>query len=183
VTSLERLSSILPAEAPPAPLRGRRYNEDRLHLLVRDPRRVFAIWEISSNLSRVVEERARVANAPVRYRIWIERITRQGDQPRTVAAADLPDALGGEGWYLDLPASGGLARAVLGIDLPQSQHALLVSRWVPVPPDHVCAEEGTWEIGAVGAAWLERQAAGGHRNVPDSAPSSASRYLDPPRPS
>ena len=100
-----------------------------------------------------------------------------------MAAVDLPDAIGGERWYFDLPESGGLVRALLGLDLPGGPLALLVSRWAAVPPDHVCAEQGAWDIDATQAAWLERQATMGRGHAPGLWPSSASRYLDPPRPS
>src|SRR5262249_40857129 len=154
MSSLDRLQPAATAEGPPAPLRGRRYDESRLHLLVRDPRRVFATWEISASFARSAAARAGAMHASVRYRLWIDRVAREGDPPRVVVSADIPDALGGEGWYLDLPESGGFARARIGLDLPGDSVTLLESRWMPVPPDGPCAEAGSWDIDPTAAEWL-----------------------------
>src|SRR5215831_4545526 len=131
MSSLDRLQQAATAEGPPAPLRVRRYGEDRLHLLVRDPKRVFATWQISASLARTAARRAESMRAPVRYRLWIDRVARVGDPPRTVSWADLPDAVGGDGWYLDLPESGGFARARIGLELPDGPTTLLESGWMP----------------------------------------------------
>jgi len=180
MSSLDRLQPAATAEGPPVPLRGRRHGEDRLHLLVRDPKRVFATWEISASLARKAVARAESVRAPVRYRLWIDRVAREGDAPRVVSWADLHDALGGEGWYLDLPQSGGLARARIGLDLPDGPMTLLESRWMPVPPDGPCAEVGDWDIDAASAEWLARQERLARIHRPGASPSSASRFLDVP---
>jgi len=180
MSSLDRLEPAATAEGPPAPLRGRRHGEDRLHLLVRDPRRVFATWEISEALARTAMKCAESARAPVRYRLWIDRVAREGDSPRTVSWADLPDAVRGEGWYLDLPQSGGFARARIGLDLPGGPVTLLESRWMPVPPDGPCADVGDWDIDAASAEWLARQERIARIHRPGASPSSVSRFLDVP---
>jgi len=148
MNSLERLAPALPAVVQPSPssLRGRRYGEDRLYLLVRDPRCVLAVWEVTPGLHTRAQARARERGHPLQYRIVIER-RQNADQAAGVAcaAADLPDALGGERWYVRLPHGGGECRALLGISLAQDFEPWLHSSWVPVPPDGPCAEEGAWE--------------------------------------
>ncbi len=187
MSSLERLAvapGIAPSLAAPAiPLRSRRYGEDRLHLLVRDPHRVLAVWEISPALAARATARASEAGAPLRYRIEIERRAFEGADPSVAASADLPDAIGGESWYLDLPEAGGEARAVLGLDLRGTFERLLSSRWTPVPPDRPCADVGAWDLAPEGAAWLARQGESSRALADAPAPSSVSRYLvSPARP-
>jgi hypothetical protein len=175
MNSLERLAPALPAvvDPPPSSLRGRRYGEDRLYLLVRDPRSVLAVWELTPALHARAQARARERGHLLRYRIVIER------RPVAVsgaacAAVDLPDALGGERWYVRLPQSGGECRALLGISLGQDFEPLLHSSWVSVPPDGPCAEEGAWNLTPEARAWLiEAWRAG---RAPAAGMSSAARY-------
>ena len=187
MSSTERLAPLGPegaagAWAPPS-LRGRRYGEDRLHLLVRDPRRVLAIWEVSPATASSAVARAAAASLPVRYQLRIERERDGGLAPETIAGADLPDAIGGEGWYLAIPPRAARCRALLGLDLGGRFETLLVSRWVSTPPDGPCDAVATWPLAPGGEAWVEREwrdAAGG---VPTTAaPSSSARYLPPPAP-
>lgn len=180
MSSLDRLGPATSTEGPPAPLRGRRHGDDRLHLLVRDPRRVFATWEISASLARSAVSRAESARAPIRYRLWIDRVVRLGDPVRVSSTVDLPDALGGEGWYVDLKESGGFARARMGLELPDGPLILLESRWMPVPPEGPCAETGDWTIDPAGAEWLASQERLARLHRPGASPSSISRYLGPP---
>jgi hypothetical protein len=146
MSSLERLAAAAPAAAPPASAwKGRRHAEDRLYLMARDPHSAFAAWEITPGLHRRAEAVARAADAAIAYQLRVER-RRDGGAPAPIAAvADLPDAVGGEGWYFDLPQSGGECRAVLGVVLPGGFEPLLHSRWIPVPPDGPCAETGEWD--------------------------------------
>lgn len=182
MSSLERLATGLePAEAPPAAWRGRRHGEDHLHLLVRDPRRVFAAWELSEPLARRASAIAASRGAPVRYALVVERAGRGGEEPREAARAALPDALGGEGWYLDLTRGGGDCRAVIGLDLPGGFEPLLASRWMPVPPEGPCRETGEWPVDDVRRAWLERESERLRGRVVTPLPSSASRYLASPQ--
>lgn len=190
MSSAERLA---PLPSPPAPgatgpvgeaasLPGRRYGEDRLHLLVRDPRRVLAIWELSPGTASAVAARAGSLGAPVRYRVRVEREREPGEglAPEIVAEADLPDALGGEGWYLAIPPRAGRCRAVLGLDWPGGFEALLTSRWVATPPEGPCDELGAWPLAEGGDAWVAREWR--HARSPLAhglAPSSAARYLPP----
>ena len=178
MNSLERLAPALPAvvEPPPSSLRGRRYGEDRLYLLVRDPRSVLAVWELTPELHARAQERARERGHAPRYRIVIERRPDANAVAGAVAfaAVDLPDALGGERWYVRLPEAGGECRALLGISLGQDFEPLLHSSWVPVPPDGPCAEEGAWDLTTEARAWLlERSRAG---RAPAAGMSSAARY-------
>ena len=187
MSSFERLGPPGPvgaaaAWAPPS-LQGRRYGEDRLHLLVRDPRRVLAIWEVSPATASSAAARASAAGAPVRYQVRIERERDGGLAPETIAGADLPDALGGEGWYLAIPPRAGRCRALLGLDLGGRFESLLVSRWVATPPDGPCDAVAPWPLAPGGEAWVEREwrdAAAGARSA--IAPSSSARYLPPPAP-
>ncbi len=169
---------ILPA--PPAALRGVRYGEDRLHLLVRDPRRVFALWEISEPLARRAAGIASAAKAPLRYALAVECADRPGGVLRDTIRVALPDALGVEGWYVDLPRGGGSCRAVLGLELPHGFEPLLSSRWSPVPPEGPCREVGDWPVDDVRRAWLEREAARLRGRAVAPLPSSAARYLASP---
>ncbi|HEU4724349.1 MAG TPA: DUF4912 domain-containing protein [Candidatus Eisenbacteria bacterium] len=166
------------AWAPPS-LRGRRYGEDRLHLLVRDPRRVLAIWELSQATASAASGRARAADAPIRYALRIERAREADLPPETIASADLPDALGGEGWYVAIPPKAGRCRAVIGLSLPSGFEPLLTSRWAATPPDGPCEQTAPWPLDASGEAWAARQWA---RALAERAPapSSAARYLPPP---
>jgi hypothetical protein len=177
MTSLERLATQTPVEAPAAPLRGRRYDEDRLHLLIRDPHRAAAIWEISSKLQARAESMAKAARAPVRYRIVVHQAAGPDGAPLATIAIDLPDALRDETWFFDLQVSGGVARAELGLDLPSGLAVLLTSRWMPVPPDGPCAETGDWSIDPASAAWLDAEAARARSGSPRTSPSSVARYL------
>lgn len=184
MSSLERLApreSEAPVEAPPAAWRGRRHGEDRLHLLVRDPHRAFATWEVSEALARRAAALASSRGAAVRYALTVERA---GDTEGSLESwrVPLPDALGGEGWYVDLPHAGGSCRAVLGLDLPGGAfEPLLSSRWMPVPPDGPCRETGDWPADEVRRAWLERDAERQRGRVVTPLPSSASRYLASPQ--
>src|SRR5262245_51124383 len=177
MTSLERLATQTPTEAAAAPFRGRRYNEDRLHLLIRDPHRAAAIWEISLELHARAESMAKAARAPLRYRILVHQAPSSDRTPSTTIAIDLPDALRDETWFLDLRVSGGVARAELGLDLPSGFTGLLASRWMPVPPDGPCAETGDWSIDPAMAAWLDAEAARARSGSPRTSPSSVARYL------
>lgn len=179
MTSLERLAARTPVEAPAAPFRGRRYDEDRLHLLVRDPHHAAAIWEISRELHARAESMARAARATLRYRLLVHQAPSADRAPSATFAIDLPDALRDESWFFDLPASGGVARAELGLDLPSGFVALLTSRWMPVPPDGPCAETGDWSIDPASAAWLDAEAARARSGSPRTSPSSVARYLAP----
>jgi hypothetical protein len=179
MSSTERLAAQAPAEAPPAPLRGRRYAEDRLHLLVRDPHRALVIWEMSPDLHARAMSLASAAHVPLRYRVLVHQAPRPDDVPSATIAIDLPDALRDESWYLDLETSGGVARAELGLDLPSGFAPLLRSRWMPVPPEGPCAETGAWPIDPESAAWLDLEAARARSGSPRNLPSSVARYLAP----
>ncbi|HYR52590.1 MAG TPA: DUF4912 domain-containing protein [Candidatus Dormibacteraeota bacterium] len=178
MSSLERLAPAQPAlEPPPSSLRGKRYGEDRLYLLVRDPRTVLAVWEVTPALHARAQALARDRGAPLRYRIVIER-RKEEDGPSAVAATvDLPDALQGDRWYVKLPQSGGECRAVLGIWIAGALEPLLTSSWVPVPPDGPCAEDGAWELTEEAKSWLLERARAARAAA--GAASSANRYLDP----
>ena len=159
MSSLERLAPSLPTLAPPpSSLRGKRYGEDRLYLLVRDPRTVLALWELTPALHARAEAAARDRGAPLRYRIVIERRQDERQPVEVQATVDLPDALQGERWYVTLPRSGGECRAVLGISIAGAYEPLLSSSWVPIPPEGPCAEEGAWELTAEAKAWLLERA-------------------------
>jgi len=185
VSSLERLApreSAVSTEAPAAAWRGRRHGEDRLHLLVRDPHRVFAAWEMSEALARRASALAASKGSPARYALLIERRGEAEGAPRVASRAPLPDALGGEGWYVELARGGGSCRAVLGLDLPGGDfEPLLASRWMPVPPDGPCRETGDWPVDDVRRAWLEREAERQRGRALTPLPSSASRYLASPQ--
>jgi len=108
VSSLERLAPAHPVpEPPPSSLRGRRYGEDRLYLLVRDPRTVLALWELTPALHARAQGSARESGSPLRYRIAIERRKEERSPASQAIAVDLPDALQGDRWYVTLPQSGG----------------------------------------------------------------------------
>ena len=177
MTSLERLATQAPVEAPAAPLRGRRHGEDRLHLLVRDPHRAAAIWEISPALHARAESMARAARVTLRYRLLVHQAPGPDRAPSATIAIDLPDALQDESWFFDLSTSGGVARAELGLDLPSGFARLLASRWMPVPPDGPCAETGAWSVDPASAAWLDAEAARSRSGSPHTSPSSVARYL------
>src|SRR3989442_13964449 len=132
VNSLERLAPALPAavEPPFSSLRGRRYGEDRLYLLVRDPRSALAVWELTPALHARAQALARESGGPLRYQILIERRADGRATPAVSATVDLPDALGGERWYVKLPRAGGECRGLLGIALPRGFEPLLRSSWV-----------------------------------------------------
>jgi hypothetical protein len=183
MSSLERLAGAgpAPAETPTAGLRGRRHGEDRLHLLMRDPRRVFATWEVSPALAARAAARAVEAGAPLRYQLRIERAAAAEGPPSDSLTQDLADALGGESWYVDLPRGGGYARALLGLDLRGAFEPLLASRWIAIPPEGPCREEGSWPLDADATAWLTREAERLRSRVGARIPSSASRYLASPQ--
>ena len=186
MSSFERLAgtTVPVSTAPPAAsLRGRRYGEDRLHLLVRDPRRVFATWEISAPLAARAAAIAAAAGIATRYQLRVERAGNPDGPVRETLTRDLPDALNGDAWYVDLPSSGGVARALIGIELPGRFETLLFSRWTAVPPDGPCAETGPWPLDATASAWLEREAARQRAASGAPMPSSATRYLAAPPPS
>jgi hypothetical protein len=168
-----------PLPAHPAAFRGLRYGEDRLHLLVRDPRRVFALWEVSEPLARRAAAIASERGAALRLSLAIECADRPGSDPETIRVP-LPDALAGEGWYVDLPRGGGHCRAHLGLELPEGFEPLLTSRWMPVPPEGPCRETGTWPVDEVRRAWLDRETERLRGRVVAPLPSSASRYLASP---
>lgn len=184
MSSLERLAppeSAAPSEAPHAAWRGRRHGEDQLHLLVRDPHRVFATWEVSEALGRRAAALAASKGAPVRFALALERVHDRAE-PREATRVALPDALGGEGWYLDLPRGGGSCRALLGLELPEGEFVtLLASRWMAVPPDGPCLENGEWPVDDVRRAWLERESERLRGRAVSPLPSSASRYLASPQ--
>jgi len=178
VSSLERLAPAHPVpEPPPSSLRGRRYWEDRLYLLVRDPRTVLALWELTPALHARAQGSARESGSPLRYRIAVERRKEERSPASQAIAVDLPDALQGDRWYVKLPQSGGECRAVLGILISGNLQPLLHSSWVPVPPDHPCAEEGAWDLSEEAKAWLLERARSARAAA--GAMGSAARYLDP----
>lgn len=185
MSSLERLAppaTSVPVEAPPAAWRGRRHGEDRLHLLVRDPHRVFATWELSEPLARRAAALAASKGSPVRYALQLERAGGAGEEPRESTRVALADALGGESWYFDLARGGGSCRALLGLELTGGGfEPLLASRWMPVPPDGPCRETGEWPVDDVRRAWLERESERLRGRAVTPLPSSASRYLASPQ--
>jgi hypothetical protein len=160
VNSLERFAPTLPAAADPPRsfLRGRRYGEDRLYLLVRDPKTVLLVWEVTPALHARAQGMAREQGVALRYQIAIERRQDERAPAARSTTVDLPDALGGDRWYAKLPESGGECRALLGILLPGGFSELLASSWVPVPPDGPCAEEGAWNLTPEAKAWLLERA-------------------------
>ncbi len=186
MSSLERLASTpAPARAvmpSPSSLRGHPYGEDRLYLLARDPRSVFVAWEATPGLHALAEKSAHARSAAVRYGLRIERREREGSAVSAIATVDIPDALGGEGWYLSLPRAGGECRAVLGLRFGEAFEPLLHSRWVPIPPDAPCADVAPWEVSTDARAWLLGHFAGPRRSPEGGAPSSAARYLAPEDP-
>ena len=168
--------------APPS-LRGRRYAEDRLHLLIREPRRVLVIWEISPATAATAAARASAASVALRYPVRIERERDGGLAPDTIAGTDLPDALGGEGWYLAIPPRAGRCRALLGLDIGGRFESILVSRWIATPPEGACDSVAPWPLAPGGEAWVEREwraAAAVTRST--TVPSSSARYQPPPAP-
>jgi len=138
---------------------------------------VLAVWELTPALHARAQASARDRGSPLRYGIQIER--RQDARSPLAAAAtvDLHDALQGDRWYVKLPQSGGECRAVLGIWIAGTLWPLLSSSWVPVPPDHPCAEEGAWELTEEAKSWLLERALAAR--VAAGATSSAARYMDP----
>ena len=165
---------------PPAALRGFRYGEDRLHWLVRDPRRGFALWEVSEDLARRAAAIASARKAPLRYALTIECADRPDGTLRDQVRAPLPDVMGGEGWHVDLPRGGGICRAVLGLEFPDGFEPLLFSKWKPVPPEGPCKEIGEWPVDDVRRAWLEGETTRLRSRTVAPLPSSASRYLASP---
>jgi hypothetical protein len=131
--------------APPTSLRGRRYGEDRLYLLVRDPRCVLAVWELTPATHARAQARAGERREPLRYEIRVDRRAHDRDAAELLVRVDLPDALRGDHAYVTLPRAGGWCRAELGFRVGEAFEPLLASSWVPVPPDGPCAEEGDWD--------------------------------------
>ncbi len=142
MSSLERLATKSARGTIQTPLENRRYGEDRLHLLVHDPRRLFVAWEISPALAAAASDTAAAAGAPLRYQVRIVGEERDGAAAPILATVDLPDALGEEGYYISVPATGVPVRALLGLDLPRGFAPLLASRWAPLPPEGPSAETG-----------------------------------------
>jgi len=179
MNSIGRLAPALPIEEPsPSVLRGRRYGEDRIYLLVRDPRCVLVAWELTPATHARAVSAARARGSAPRYQIRIERRADPRADPQgaieTAASVDVPDALGGERWYVSLPRSGGECRALLGFVVEGAFSPLLESAWVPVPPDGPCAEEGAWDLTAEARSWLLERARAGRD--PEHARGSAPRY-------
>jgi len=184
MSSFDRLAPAdvaVAVDAPPASWRGRRHGEDRLHFLVRDPHKAFVTWEVSESLARRAAALAASKGAATRYAIALERRHSRDGAVHEFARVPLPDALGGDGWYVDLPRGGGWCRAVLGLDLPGGFEPLLTSRWMPAPPDGPCGETGAWPVDDVRRAWLERESERLRGQVVTPLPSSASRYLASPQ--
>ncbi len=147
MNSTGRLAPAPPAaDLPASLLRGRRYGVDRLYLLVRDPRRVLAVWELTAETHARARAAARARGASPHYQIRIERRADPRGAVEAVAGGELQDALAGERWYVSLPRSGGECRALLGFVLEGAFTQLLESTWVPVPPEGPCAEEGVWDL-------------------------------------
>ncbi|MBI4364184.1 MAG: DUF4912 domain-containing protein, partial [Candidatus Latescibacteria bacterium] len=138
MSSLERLAPVPEARPVESPLRGRRYGADRLYLLPRDPRSVFAAWELSPSLHARAVEIARSRSASVRYVLAIERRDGEGSPEIPIAVVGIPDAVAGEGWYVSIARSGGECRAVLGLAFGRAIEPLIRSRWVPIPPEGPC---------------------------------------------
>ena len=166
--------------APPSTLRGRRYGEDRLYFLVRDPRCALAAWELTPETHACAEAWARERQEPLRYEIRVERRAHDREAGEPLLRVDLPDALGGERFYLTLPRAGGWCRAHLGILLREEFEPVLTSSWVPVPPEGPCAEEGSWNLTPEARVWLEEKARAA-RGLPGGS-SYAARFGWPPNP-
>ena len=98
MSSFDRLAPAQPAVGGPplSTLRGRRYGEDRLYLLVRDPRSVLAVWELTAGLHARAQGIARDHKSPLRYQIRIERREEERAPGAVLTSVELPDALGGE---------------------------------------------------------------------------------------
>jgi len=178
MSSLERLAAAAPAAKPPfSAWKGRRDGEDRLYLMARDPHSAFAAWEVTPALHLRAEAAARAKGARTSYQLRVERRLGEGAQVSIAATADLPDAVGGEGWHLDLPESGGECRALLGILLPGGFETLLHSRWIAVPPDGPCAKTGDWDLDQGALEWLDLRFGAARPGAGISFGSSARRYL------
>jgi hypothetical protein len=161
-------------------LRGSRYGEDRLYLLVRDPEAALAVWELTPSAHARAEALARERRAPLHYEIRIERRADARGSAETLVSQAVPDALGGEQWRVKLPRSGGECRALLGIALPEGFTPILESSWVPVPPDGPCSEEGVWDLTPEARAWLRERSRAARGRA--SGMSSAARYGTPAPP-
>ena len=144
---------------------------------MRDPHTVLAIWELTAALHARAQALARDRGNPLRYRIVIERREEERAPVAVAATVDLHDALQGERWYVKLPQSGGECRAVLGISIAGTLEPLLSSSWVPIPPDHPCAEEGAWDLTEEAKSWLLERARAARAAA--GTASSANRYQDP----
>jgi hypothetical protein len=147
MSSTGRLSPPLSA-ADPAQLQRSdiRYGEDRLYLLVRDPRSALLVWELTDASVARAKSLAKGDGSSPRYEIRIERRADDRGTAESLTRVDVPDAVGGDRWYVSLPRSGGECRAFLGAVCGESFVALVTSSWVPVPPDGPCAEEGPWAL-------------------------------------
>ncbi len=179
--SAGRLSPTAPApEPPPSLLRGRRYGEDRLYLLIRDPRRALAVWELTQATHARAVSAARGHGGSLRYQLRIERRADPRGEVEILTGVDLPDALGGERWYVSLPQAGGECRALIGTTHEGAFTTVLESSWVPVPPDGPCAEEGAWDLTPGARAWLLERARSGR--APGRGLDSAARYPAPAPP-
>jgi hypothetical protein len=55
----------------------------------------------------------------------------------------------------------------------------MLSRWMAIPPDTPCREEGPWDLSPEARAWLTRRFALATPTAGSDAPSSAARYLAP----
>jgi hypothetical protein len=187
MSSTGRLSPPQSASEAPPPQRGDvRYGEDRLDLLVRDPRCALLVWELSDASVARAKSLAKGEGSSPRYEIRIERRADDRGPAEALTRVDVPDAVGGDRWYVSLPRSGGECRASLGTDSGESFVALVMSSWVPVPPDGPCAEEGAWALTHEARAWLlararaEREPAGdGSYAARHPAPAASSPDTSP----
>ena len=102
---------------------------------------------------------------PLRNEIRVERRAHDREAGEPLLRVDLPDALGGERFYLTLPRAGGWCRAPLGLLLREEFEPVLTSSWVPVPPE---------------GPWLEEKARAA-RGLPGGS-SYAVRFGWPPNP-
>src|SRR3954464_10867837 len=166
----------LPASVatPPSSLRGRRYGEDRIYLLVRDPHTALALWELTPALHARAQSQAQERGEPLRYEMRVERRAHDGADEESLMGLDVPDALGGDRGYVTLPEAAGWCRARLGLRLGEWFEPLLTSSWVPVPPDGPCAEAGAWDLTPEARAWLDQRARAARGAPPP--PSSAARF-------
>ncbi len=170
MSSTGRLSpAVSDSEAPPPQRVGIRYGEDRLYLLVRDPRCALVVWELTEASAARAESASGGPGSSPRYQIRIERRADARGPAEELVRVDTPDAAKGERWYVSLPRSSGECRALLGFQAGESFVALLTSSWVPVPPDGPCAEEGAWGLTHEARAWLLERAIAGRKPAGDGS--------------